>query len=460
MKKFLKNFNILGILMLCLCVVLGVGDVSGALMADGVAAKVDSGDGGTTIHHGFRGALETSDLRKYTPEMIEDPVDQNLVKIRPYDTPLDTILRYAGSMKSNSFEFGWYSIGTRELSDKVDSFSVTPHSDPTSVRGTLKVKGNVDLFDETDTIYVPTIAGQDGTPLMLYVYQKDLQNSSLLVTVSEDQMTSTTTTTTTTYTIPAIATDTEIFALGRAAAEKDVVTPAMSFLPKKSIGYCQIFKCQIAQTAYEKLIDKEIKFDISEVEEQALYEFRRRMEGTFLFGHGKKIYDPLKKTYVYTTCGITNQIKKMSTINSSASDGNAEMVELTKKVFTGNSGAKERFAIAGSEAIAKISKLQGVEKRQDAVKTEVIWGITWNKIVTNFGTINLVHHALLDEYGYSSKMIVIDPQFIKKWQLTNFERQQVDAKALTIMNGDITIFTEASGVAVYNPDAHCIVTVS
>lgn len=455
MKKFLKNFNILGILMLGLCTLLGVGDVSGCIMADGVATKVDGGDGGTAIVHGLKGALETSDLRKYTPDMIEDPVDQNLVKIRPYDTPLDTIMRYAGSMKTNSFEFGWYSIGTRELSDKVDSFTVTAHAEPTSVRGTLKVKGNIDLFDETDTIYVPTVAGADGTPLMLYVYQKDMQNNALLVTVSEDQMTKSTT-----YTIPDIAADTEIFALGRAAAEKDVVTPAMSFLPKKSIGYCQIFKCQIAQTAYEKLIDKEVKFDISEVEEQALYEFRRRMEGSFLFGHGKKIYDPLKKTYVYTTSGIVNQIKKSASVNSAATDGNAEMVELTKKIFTGNSGAKERFAIAGSEAVAKISKLQGVEKRQDAVKTEVIWGITWNKIVTNFGTINLIHHALLDEYGYTDKMIVIDPQFLKKWQLTNFERQQVDAKALTIMNGDITIFTEASGVAVYNPDAHCIVTVS
>lgn len=458
MKKFFQNFNLLGVIMLGLCTLLGVGGLSGAVMADGNAVAIDGGEGGTTISHGFRGSLETSDIRRYTPEMIEDPVDQNLVKIRPYDTPLDTILRYAGSMKTNNFEFGWYSIGTRELNDKVESFTVNANADPTAVRGTLKVKGNADLFDETDTIYVPSVAGADGEPLMLYVYQKDLQNSALLVTVAEDQMTKDATSGA--YTIPALADDTPIFALGRAAAEKDVVTPAVSFLPKKSKGYCQIFKCQIAQTAYEKLMDKEIKFDISEVEEQALYEFRRRMEGTFLFGHGQKVYDPLKKTYVYTTAGLVTQIKKYLTVNSTAVNGNNELVDLTKAIFTGNSGAKERFAICGSDAVAKISKLQSIEKHQDAVKTEVIWGITWSKIVTNFGTLNLVHHALLDEYGFSSKMIVIDPQFIKKWQLTNFERQQVDAKALTIMNGDITIFTEASGVAVYNPDAHCIVDVA
>ena len=43
MKKFLKNFNLLGLFMLGLCVILGVGDVAGAVYtADGaVATSVD-----------------------------------------------------------------------------------------------------------------------------------------------------------------------------------------------------------------------------------------------------------------------------------------------------------------------------------------------------------------------------------------------------------------------------------
>ena len=39
MKKFFKNFSLVGFLMLTLCVLLGVGDVSGAVFtADGAAA--------------------------------------------------------------------------------------------------------------------------------------------------------------------------------------------------------------------------------------------------------------------------------------------------------------------------------------------------------------------------------------------------------------------------------------
>ena len=44
MKKFFKNFSLLGIFMLGLCIVLGVGEVSGAVMsADGVGTQIDGG---------------------------------------------------------------------------------------------------------------------------------------------------------------------------------------------------------------------------------------------------------------------------------------------------------------------------------------------------------------------------------------------------------------------------------
>jgi hypothetical protein len=45
-------------------------------------------------------------------------------------------------------------------------------------------------------------------------------------------------------------------------------------------------------------------------------------------------------------------------------------------------------------------------------------------------------------------------------RVQGFERNQVDGKAHLITNGDIVVFSEAAGLAVYNPDVHCIVTVS
>ncbi len=470
MKKFLKNFSLLGFLMLSLCVVLGVGDVSGAVMsADGTGAQIDGGGapaegepggnapGGVQVATGERSVLETWDYRKWSPDLIKDDVDQNIVQIRPYANQLDTILRYVGTKNIKSFEFEYYSISSRDVSDKILSFTLpgTVSSKKQGCTATIGI-GNYSNLDVTDTIYVPSVTGADGKPLVLYVYGKDDSAQKLNVTCAEDQVKSVTGG----YAIPTIPTNSKIYAMGRAAAETDVLSPAVEFLPDKTEGYCQRFMFQISISNYAKMADKEVKWDLSEIEEEALFDYRRRMEASFLFGRKSKIYDPVKKKTIYTTGGIVHQITKNHTLNSAAADGNKEIVDMTKFIFMGNSGAKERFAFAGSEAVAKISKMNGVVKQQDAVKTEVIMGITWSKIVSNFGTINLAHHEILDEYGFSDKLIVIDPQFLRKYQIENLTKQNYNGRELAIVNGDIVVFNESAGVAVLNPNAHCIVTVA
>lgn len=470
MKKFFKNFSLLGFLMLCLCVVLGVGDVSGAVMsADGVGTQIEGGGtpsegtpggnapGGVQVATGERSVLETWDYRKWSPDLIKDDVDQNIVQIRPYANQLDTILRYVGTKNINTFEFDYYSISSRDVSDKILSFTL-PGTASTKKQGctaTIGV-GNYANFDVTDTIYVPGVTGADGQALVLYVYSKDDSAQTLNVTCDENQVVAVQGG----YAIPTLATQTVIYAMGRAAAETDVLSPAVEFLPDKTHGYCQRFMFQISISNYAKMADKEVKWDLSEIEEEALFDYRRRMEASFLFGRMAKIYDPVKKKTIYTTGGIVRQITKSYTLNSAAADGNKEVVDMTKFVFMGNSGAKERFAFAGSEAVARISKMNGLVKQQEAVKTEVIMGITWSKMVSNFGTINLAHHEILDEYGYSDKLIIIDPQFLRKYQIENLSKQNYNGRELAIVNGDIVVFNESAGVAVLNPNAHCIVTVS
>lgn len=475
MKKFFENFSVMGFVMFMLCVALGVGDVSGAICADGaplnpteggdptgMTIKSDVNNVQTTNNAGESGdknktgGITSLEIRANAPDLIEDPIDQKLVQIRPYANPIDTLLRYAGAEQINNLEFGWYSIGTRNVWDETSAAADVSETSqtPESVSGTVKVQ-NLSLFDVTDTVTVDGVLGRDGKDLQLYIYKKDKTNG-LYFTVSKEQMLLNTGT----YSIPSIAKGTPLYILGRAASEKDVTSPELSVLPAKKTGYCQIFMMQIEENTYAKIADKEIKFDLSEVEENVMFEYRRRMEGTWLRGHQGKVFDPEKNTYVYNTAGLLDQIAKEHTLYAGALDGNAEIVDLAKKVFKGNNGSKTRYAICGSDAMARISKLQGVERRQDAVSTEVVYGITWSKMVTNFGQINMVHHEQLDDYGLSDKMLIIDPQFIKMKRVQGFERNQVNGKEHLITNGDIVVFSEAVGLAVYNPDVHCIVTVS
>lgn len=453
MKQFLKNFNLLGFLMLGLCVLLGVGDMSGAVLsADGTATALANG---TQVNTAERSALETTDYREWAPNLIKDPVDQKIVQIRPYATLFDTILRYVGTQQSNNLEFKYWQISAREQKDKVKTFTATANSNKKQCTGKLDPT-NIGFADKTDNILVKGVKGADGEDLVLYVYNKDDQY--LYVSVDEDQVVASSSD----WTIPAIAKDTELYLMGRSAAELDTTSPAIEFFPEEKTGYCQIFKCEITMSNYAKMANKEVKWDLNEIEEEALFDFRRAMEKSYLFGRQSKVYDPLKKKYIYRTGGIFSTVLKANgeyQLNSAATDPNAEIVDMMKHIFVGNSGAKERFALAGSDAVAKISKMQKVYKHQDAVKTEVIMGVTWSKIVTNFGTLNIASHPVFDETPYGSYMLVIDPQFVKKWQCTPFERQEVDGKEHLIVNGDIVVFTETAGVAVYNPKVHSVVKV-
>ena len=235
MKQFLKNFNLLGFLMLGLCVLLGVGDMSGAVLsADGTATALANG---TQVNTAERSALETTDYREWAPNLIKDPVDQKIVQIRPYATLFDTILRYVGTQQTNNLEFKYWQISAREQKDKVKTFTPTANSNKKQCIGKLEPT-NLGFADKTDNIMVKGVKGADGEDLVLYVYNKDDQY--LYVSADEDQVAASGSD----WAIPAIAKDTELYLMGRSAAELDTTSPAIEFFPEEKTGYCQIFKCE------------------------------------------------------------------------------------------------------------------------------------------------------------------------------------------------------------------------
>ena len=477
MKKFLKDFNVVGFLMFIMCVVLGIGDVSGAVMtADGALATdittgaeqttPNGGDGGTKLDNEMYGdALATYDYRKWAPGLIKDPVNRQIVQIRPYANVLDTILRYIGSDKVNNLEYEYWQIKARDQRDEVVSFTATPSADKGRCEATMVVKKK-GTFSETDNILVPasalTTQLASGDDLVLYV--SEVKNVAagleLTVTTDEDQVVASGDD----WVIPTVNTNEVVYLMGRSAAELDTTSPAIEFLPFKKRGYCQIFKTEITISNFAKMADKDVKWDLSEIEEEALFDYRRAQEKSYLFSKMGKVYDSKKKKEVYRMEGMFTAIKRENLLQldsnkTTQAQKNAEITKLMKGIFIENNGSKERFAIGGSEAVAKLSNMFSVDKYQDAVKTEVIMGITWSKIVSVFGTLNVVHHPLFDETPYGSYLLVIDPQFIKKKEVLPFERQQVDGKEHLIVNGDIVIFSETSGIAVYNTKAHAVVEI-
>lgn len=502
MKKFFKNFSLLGFIMLSLCVVLGVGDVSGAVIgADGAAAGTVATDiaggeakgspaseAGTMTSANMDGdgksnALATWDYRRWAPDLIKDPVEREVIQCRSYATPLDTMLSYIGSEKINNLRFKYWQIGEVSLKDAVLGFDQGAGSaDKERVTATMYLDPtHTNTVHANDNILVTS----DGDDEELYLFVQDVALNKkvtlngqqvfvteLTVTADEEQVVETEVGSEL-YVIPDIAAATEIFVCGNAHNELDVTSASLEFLPTEKKGYAQIFKREITISNYAQMADKEFKWDMNEIERETVYRWKKEKEMAFLFGKMSRVFDKngrevLRTAGVFRTIlawqkkhqhdGITYTGKGAIKVTTS-NHYEEEFVDMMKAIFVGNNGNTERFAFAGPSAIAKLSKMmaKGIQKNQDADKTDIVAGITFTKIVSKFGVINLISHPLFEETPYKDYMLVIDPQFLKKKEVLPVDRQEVDGKEHLIVNGKIVILSETSGVAVYNPEAHKVV---
>jgi hypothetical protein len=435
--------------LLCLC------DAT-ALMAGGTTAA--TGGGSVTTGNTYTGqdgtkpeveqaGLSTDVTRQESPDLLEDTLDSVIVKVRPTKTPLVSILALskANQKKTNNMLFAYYSLGVR---DRVTEITAEVTGNSTSV-ATIKVE-NARLFDESDTIRIV-----DGDKeYSCYVESSDESTGELRVQMIYDQESEQE------PAFPAIANGATVYRCSRAAAEGDMQTVQYTALPSKERNYCQIFKMQVGETTLQRLADKEVPFTLNDVEEQAIYEMKRDMEASYLFNQTKGYFHNLKKKkYIYTTAVIVPEIlKKGKNLSLSLTPTNEELIDLSKDIFTGNNGSEKRLVFCGSEAMARLSKIGLVQKQMEAGNTEIVFGVTFNKIVTNFGELYVMQHDALDENGYENKLIVLDPQFIDEYTLLPTSKESLDLKKAGVFDGDVSVTTKISGIAVKNHACHAIVS--
>ena len=448
-KNFLKWGSMIIAALLCLC------DAT-ALMAGGTTAATGGGSVTTgssyTGQDGTKPAVEQAGLstdvtRQESPDLLVDTLDSVIVKVRPTKTPLVSILALskANQKKTNNMRFRYYSLGVRDRETQV---TADVPAGATSV-GKIKVE-NARLFDESDTIRIV-----DGDKeYSCYVESSDESTGELNVQLiydleSENEPA-----------FPEIANGATVYRCSRAAAEGDVQTVQYTALPSKERNYCQIFKMQVGETTLQRLADKEVPFTLNDVEEQAIYEMKRDMEASYLFNQTKGyFYNTKKKKYIYTTAGIVPEIlKKGKNLSLSLTPTDEELIDLSKDIFTGNNGSEKRLVWGGSEAIARLSKIGIVKKQMEAGKTEIVYGVTFNKIVTNFGELLVMQHDALDENGFEDKLIVLDPTFIDEYTLRPTSKEALDLKTAGIFDGDVSVTTKISGIAIKNHACHAIVS--
>jgi len=397
----------------------------------------------------------TENIRTASPDLLRNAIDRRIVKVRPMSTPVDQLTRCAASRHATAMTVEYYSVDTKQTQATLLEASTNNGKDRGDgfVSAILKTSADT-IFDVSETVLVPSVAGtaSEGgvtVPLMLYVVSRPSDGGVEVVALNGP---SRTTIDQVLHEVPMLPQGTALVRMGRAATELDVQTAQFSAMPRKASNNCQIFKMQVEESTMAKLAGKEAGWSFSDQEEAAIIDMRLGMEKSFIFGSRGKYFDPVKNENVYFTGGIWGQAPRSAELDlDTLTEG--DLIDLCSKAFTGNNGSKRKMLIAGTRLMEALSKLQ-YSKVLSAGETRVKWGIEFKEIVSNFGTLYVLHSEVFDACGHAADGFILDPNYLTKYVHVPFQAEKLDLRASGQRNTDAVVLTEASCLVLRYPQAH------
>lgn len=344
------------------------------------------------------GGVTHQSTEKDNGEIHDLDLDAVVVKVRPSETPMDTLMReLKNSRKTASIKTGGWEVGTRDVEDKV-TVALTGSSDVHDITVGMK-----NMWMKDDTVLVPGVAGGDGKPLMLYVLGKDNTNSRLNVVAANPVDNK----------VPDIPANSVLLRLGNAKAETDAQTTPFALQPTPRYNFCQIHMCQVEESVVENLAKKKVAMDFSTYKEQTMWDWKRAMEYTNLFGVASVVTNPNDGKLVYTSDGLWNQIDKAWEFDATKAFDKAAYVKMTKYVFSDNNGSERKILFAGDDLIERMSDVKEFQQQINPENVEVVHGIRFQRIVTNFGELLVKSHKLF-RGQFADSALVLDMSYITK----------------------------------------------
>jgi len=449
MKKAFLNLKDSGIALMfimLLCTVFGVGGAE-TLTA---TAITPAGGGAVVIDQ----ENTVADTRTNSENLLLDTIDSKVIKVRPFDAVLDTIARQIKDVKTSKNQVvRHYAVDVLDVTAKV----ATAYETGGDVQIALNTDNN-GLFAQDQTILVKGIPGylDDQTTqdtendLQLYVVGKDSAKKLLVVPINGKK------TGATFDTIPAIPKDTELLRMGRAGSELQIRTDAYSVVPTDATQYLQKFMIQIEESTLHAIADKEVDWNFSDQEEEAIFEMRQTNNNTLWFGRKRKLNIQNSRSEraedVYFTQGIWTQAGGEFDFEGE-SITSTNLVDLMQHAFTGNSASKTKLLICSSNLLAALEKVE-YDKTITVGGRAQHHGLEFNSIVSKFGTLLLVHDQSFDR---SSKGIncgfILDPDLLRKWTM-GWKTHIFDFKKSGEKDAEARSLVEIMGLVLKNPKAH------
>ena len=331
---------------------------------------------------------------------LDDDLNPTLVKIRPQDTPIDTITRMIGNTeKSEAWEAGGWEIGTREVSDKV---TATTNSTVTVGSGDMWLVGDTFILVNNDG----PVKDAQGNPISCLVTAK---NNDGVLNVQRVGATLNAT-----VTGVSITDDLKALRLSRAVSELTASVTGFAIQPTDRKYFNQTHMCQVEESVIHDIHKKKVAMDFSTYKEQTLWDFKRGMEFANLFQVGGLSKNE-NGELVHLATGIWWQMTEETEIDYDQPMTDEVWNAIGKDIFEGNNGSDRRFLLAGPDLMLHISKVPAYTKQLEAKNTEVVLGVRVYKIETPFGELLVKPMGTLFN-GYFSKCgIVLDVNYLKKF---------------------------------------------
>lgn len=369
--------------------------------------------------------------------IVDQDLSRDITLFNPDRFPLDTMTRelLKKKGKATSQKVKYYQKSTKPFSDIIKT------ENKTTSGATITVKPETRSTWRTKDTLVMRGVGANGADVMFQVSSVTEENITLKV-ISQS-------------TVPAWSANQVIYRLGNAMSEKDMTTEPFAVYPEEYEQYCQNFMAQIEETTFAGLTEKKVDWDFDDMEIENLYSLRGEIEASFLFGVKHEIKNGADTTLF--TNGIVHSIDKHLSYTKDTLT-KEEYSLWMESIFTGNNGSKERVLMAGSGLVRAISLLRETDKvMQSNTQMETYLGVKCTSIVSDFGTLKIVHAPLLDELGWKEKGIVLDFEHIYKKEFVPMHATELDLKGSGQRNANAKVIQEVSCLVLRHPDCHAII---
>lgn len=464
----LVEVNSLSDLFTCLAPTSAGGGMMLAGLAGGAGVVVDGGTG--TV-----GALESEGL-------VDPDLDKDITLFNPDRYPLDTITRsYArkrGRAKSQKVEYP--QMGYKSMKDSLDTSATgdgktlaAPCSAFTasSTNQALKVyikPLNAEIWRKHDTLLMRgltlegsadnSVTGATGTfkyDVQFWVSDKSgdylelTPTCGMLGTAANAKK----------FIVPSFAATTILYRMGQAKSELAITTDPFASNPELFDQYCQNFMAQIEESTFQAITEKKVDISFDDYEAENIYSMRGEMEASFFWGAKHEI--KIGNDTILFTGGITRSIDKVLEYGTGSGDLSLTKEQYTawcESLFTGNCGSKERILFAGSKLVSAISLLrESVKNINGNSKQTSYLGVQCTEIVSEFGTIKVVHAPLFDEMGWSENGCAIDLEHLYKKDFVPMKATEIDMIHSGQKNAKAKVLQEVSCMVLRYPDCHAII---